>query len=710
MAQDSYRSPLTEPPPHASPFDPRVPLPSSFPPNESTIPEHRHGPDSVPQLAGDGPDLSRYASAPQSGGITNPSYLPDPRAPAPAAARAPPAASSQVPPASVRPGTQPINDALSSALNRGETAEFSPELVAQVAEQVAQEVLRKLNIAKANAPSPVPSPSIPSSTAPPRSTDQPAAPPLSGQPAPEESCQESYQSPSSHPRPNYVFYGGPRDAPVASDSSKPDSSPPTSKEVPRPDPPPVRVAEAAQTSRPKVTRAPTDEETPLDRTWGQLFAEDGTSTPRLRQFLRGLANHLIEDFEPKNSIVVTPVKMAKYYDVCKLRSEFWPWRLLFMEMSSSKLSRIYQELECQHHFIQERNDCKPSIPGLTAAGFARWMTLLIRARPNDEVERLQKAILQMPISNADDQKERFPKEVSRHLFPKIPDRRMREKIERAFPMREGSSPGKAFDGDYPRADSTYNASGAGQIERERAPYSNVSTDSVDTPSQASGSSKTERERPSPDAVSDGPSPPGSLERERKPYSAQPGGGKNYEGDAKSTTIPAMHNNLSTGRPRTQSTSGRPREYLPTRDFPPTHIIPPPDGPRHGRTSSSVGNPPAPPRQRRSPSVTKGSGPSSRPEPESMPYPETFSGVDTGVDNRRYPRPPDVNKSDWPPYGQSPTRRYPGNPPANPEWDGYERPADPNAPKRGYEEDYYRAGGRPTGNGYESNPPYPPPYH
>ena len=78
---------------------------------------------------------------------------------------------------------------------------------------------------------------------------------------------------------------------------------------------------------------------------------------------------------------------------------------------------MYRDLSCQHHLVQERYDERPDIPGLTPVGFERWVTLLIQAHPEEEFERLQKAVLEMPISNPDDKKERFPKEISRRLFP-----------------------------------------------------------------------------------------------------------------------------------------------------------------------------------------------------------------------------------------------------------------------------------------------------
>ena len=45
---------------------------------------------------------------------------------------------------------------------------------------------------------------------------------------------------------------------------------------------------------------------------------------------------------------------------------------------------MYRNLRCQHHLIQERDDQRPNISGLTPVGFERWVTLLIRAYPEEE--------------------------------------------------------------------------------------------------------------------------------------------------------------------------------------------------------------------------------------------------------------------------------------------------------------------------------------
>lgn len=93
---------------------------------------------------------------------------------------------------------------------------------------------------------------------------------------------------------------------------------------------------------------------------------------------------------------------------------------------------MYRELDCQHHLVQEDHGERPAIPGLTPIGFERWVTLLIQAHPDEEYNRLQKAVLTMPISNPEDRKERFPKEISRRLFPTIGDRNVCERLDDAI--------------------------------------------------------------------------------------------------------------------------------------------------------------------------------------------------------------------------------------------------------------------------------------
>jgi hypothetical protein len=91
---------------------------------------------------------------------------------------------------------------------------------------------------------------------------------------------------------------------------------------------------------------------------------------------------------------------------------------IFKSRSYDSISVLYQILRCQHHLVQDEPNQPPTIPGLTPAGFAHWMTTWILAYPDQETVRLQKIVEALPI-NADGQTvdgkpERLPK-VCRYL-------------------------------------------------------------------------------------------------------------------------------------------------------------------------------------------------------------------------------------------------------------------------------------------------------
>ena len=162
-----------------------------------------------------------------------------------------------------------------------------------------------------------------------------------------------------------------------------DSNPSSDSELKPPRPEPLR-------------RVSTDgDATVLEKIWGKLFDEQGHSTARLSQFLRGIAVHLIEDYEPKYSLVVTPDKMQQYYADTELteHTELYPWEHIFDD-STSSISRLFREpdIKVQHHLVQESLDARPEIPGLTSHGFATWVTLMLKAHPDHEFERLTKTL------------------------------------------------------------------------------------------------------------------------------------------------------------------------------------------------------------------------------------------------------------------------------------------------------------------------------
>ncbi|KAK3675028.1 hypothetical protein LTR78_004961 [Recurvomyces mirabilis] len=264
-------------------------------------------------------------------------------------------------------------------------------------------------------------------------------------------------------------------------------------------------------SRARPPRIPSDvaEITTLEKIWRPLF-EDGNPTQRLGELLRGLALHLVEDYEPKNSLVVSPAKMLRFFNEVRVADELYPWDTIFGgKITNQSLSLMYRNLACQHHLVQSGHREVPSLPALTPHGFETFMTILIQAHPDNEFERLAAAVMGMPISNADDRKERFPKELSRRLLPLQPNIQAEQRIvaslnhEPLVQLRGAANmPPPPPQASAPRQQTSF-------PERERQPYSA-------TP-YANAIDDEDLEMP--------PSMP--IERERKPYTAKEGAGKTY---------------------------------------------------------------------------------------------------------------------------------------------------------------------------------------
>ena len=412
--------------------------------------------------------------------------------------------------------------------------------------------------------------------------------------------------------------------------------------------------------------------------------------------------------------------------------------LVIFDDEHSCISRMYRELICQHHLVQEHFEERPDIPGLTPVGFERWVTLLIQAHPDEEYERLQKAVLDMPISNPDD-KVRFPKELSRRLFPGLPDMKIRGDLEDAISKHANIDlPNRSKRDESPShkrsiSESVQSLPGRrpsvgvepltsmNNIERERKPYVNSQLNSAvedinpySTPPPVNHRASVgpesaylppnniERERkpyssvPPESAIDDTnpypPPPPASnIERERNPYS-QPGAGRGITDDLRV-------NEAGMGKPRADSVASNLGRSEPVaskmrsdssaraRPIPLGSSIPnrgPMDIPKpeihHHRQPSNV-------RRHRSPSFSRVRDDFRRSDGDLRGYQPTFQpGVlpADGLDARN--------------YGESPGSRA-----------RYERPlVDINGPPRGSgpnEEDYYRNAGRAPGNGYSYQQPY-----
>ncbi|KAI4099516.1 MAG: hypothetical protein L6R37_005943 [Teloschistes peruensis] len=612
-------------------------------------------------------------------------------------------------PERMRVQPQPINEAVGSAFQ----SDVPPELIAQITKNVLKQL--KTSGIESSA-TPVPPSQSKFSPPPPVHEPVPHSPSTTSASSPPMPTRV-YTPPSPHKQSDYTDYTSPQSqyAAFAGAVHSPQELRSPVKEAPNPSffdrrtsSPLSQTSESGHT-RPKGPErlSTSKEETTLEKIWGQLFDEEGHPTPRLGQFLRGLAVHIIEDYKPCHSIVITPEKMVQFYQDVKVANELYPWSTVFDDEHSS-ISRLYRELECQHHLVQEHLDERPDIPGLTPVGFQNWMTLLIQAHPNKEFERLQKAVLAMPINNPDEKKERFPKELSRRLFPGSGCRQTCERLEKAItvhanvelpkrtknretsPVPATHKPSVTEAWSTSRRESHANGDNVppsyapSNIERERKPYSNIPTESAidDT---------------NPTAAP----PLQPIERERKPYSAMPGGGKQFDEGSK---------------PRSDSVasrSGRSESITRARPIPTGQSQPPPPGramdttPKpesyhHHRAPSNTAH-------RRSPSF---SNDYRRSDGDLRGYPSFQPGsLPTGEaidDDRRYGRDRGDRirrqaEEDMRLYGESPGGRG-----------RYDRGMDSNGGatathRASYlnnnEEDYYRFNGRAPGNGQDYQQPY-----
>lgn len=268
-------------------------------------------------------------------------------------------------------------------------------------------------------------------------------------------------------------------------------------------------------SRTRAAPVPEEmEETTLERIWQPLF-DRGKPLPRLGEFLRGIAIHIIEDYEPKHSIVVTPHKLLAFLNHTKVQEELYPWQTIFGGgCTCASISLMYRKLLCQHHLVQAKFHEVPTIPGLTPLGFSEFVTVLIEAHPDIEFDRLAKAVLDMPISNADNKTERFPKELSRRLLPRDPNSQAEQRLIAAFSSDPVVKPLLRNTNQMPPPPAQPPQSSSFS-ERERTPYNHRGSAVDDEDLLAT------------------PSMP--IERERKPYTAKEGTGKFHADDSRPVT-------------------------------------------------------------------------------------------------------------------------------------------------------------------------------
>lgn len=198
--------------------------------------------------------------------------------------------------------TQPIKEAVGNAFQ----SDVPPELIAQITQSVLNQL--KTSGMESSAATPIP---------PPSQAKYPPPPPLQ-QPMPQSPSTASASSPpmatrvftppSPHKHTDYPSHGSPSSqsgvfpAPTHSpqEPRSPIREPQTSSFYERRTSSPLSQSSESSNARPKgpARLSTMTEETTLEKIWGQLFNEAGRPTPRLGQFLRGLAVHIVSSTRP----------------------------------------------------------------------------------------------------------------------------------------------------------------------------------------------------------------------------------------------------------------------------------------------------------------------------------------------------------------------------------------------------------------------------
>lgn len=204
------------------------------------------------------------------------------------------------------PHQKPIDEAVTKAVDRAgaETSNYvPPELIAQITQNVIKQLQTGGGL-DASTPVPPQSAFSPPPPLPPPSMHQPV--PLSPSTASGASPNmpnRVYTPPSPNKHSDFSSYTSPQSQSgyIPDDLPSPRHEKPAHLNPRRSSSPHSQASESSDKPhiRPKgPTRLSTSkEETTLEKIWGQLFDEDGHSTKRLGQFLRGLAVHIVRLIE-----------------------------------------------------------------------------------------------------------------------------------------------------------------------------------------------------------------------------------------------------------------------------------------------------------------------------------------------------------------------------------------------------------------------------
>ena len=247
---------------------------------------------------------------------------------------------------------RPIAEAVNHAFDDAHVPNISQDIMAQITQNVIEQLKKSGTLGGAQTPTtqayqqPL-QPPTPNHLPPVAHQQQfppPPSPSMNSNASPPPATRNVYTPPSPQRHAEQYPSGSPNSKASGADDAA--TSPIRSSDEARPGSHSSDNSESRE-SRPKpAEREPSSkEETTLEKIWGPLFDEAGGPTIRLKQFLRGLAVHLvgihrlyhvplsdllqIEDYEPKHSLVVTPNKMAKFYENMRITKELYPWHSRF---------------------------------------------------------------------------------------------------------------------------------------------------------------------------------------------------------------------------------------------------------------------------------------------------------------------------------------------------------------------------------------------
>lgn len=198
-------------------------------------------------------------------------------------------ASSSAPSEGQQPVQQPLNNALNNAFDKSDAARtVDPDLIAQITAEVKRSVLHEIKSSGVGGATGQPQP-------PPQQQYVPQSPTSTSASFPPRNV---YTPPSPHKHPDFSSQGSASPEPPLARDSEFDGTDDTPTPRYERNAPADISREAASKTRPAgPTRMETEPDfTPIEKMWQRLFDAQGTPTPRLGQFLRGLALHLVRHY------------------------------------------------------------------------------------------------------------------------------------------------------------------------------------------------------------------------------------------------------------------------------------------------------------------------------------------------------------------------------------------------------------------------------